>query len=126
MSRALQIGRMRSPLGRTTPLGGSDPLYAEPGIAIREGLRELVDARILTLPCGVRAALIAAAALSHPTVDLVEQASSARGLAAAVETGLVRVDGGRVAFAHPLYASAVYETTARAGAGSSTGAWRAW
>ena len=35
-------------------------------------------------------------------------------MAAAEESGLVRVDGNRIAFAHPLYASAVYESASRA------------
>jgi DNA-binding CsgD family transcriptional regulator len=90
----------------------SDPPAAERAIPMPKGLRELLGARIPTLTQRAREALLAAAALSHPTVELVERASSAAGLAAAEETGLLRVDGGRIAFAHPLYASAVYETAA--------------
>jgi DNA-binding CsgD family transcriptional regulator len=83
-------------------------------LGVPAGLRGLLADRIPALSPTARAALLCAAALSHPTVDLVEQASSAPGLAAAEETGLVRVVAGRVVFAHPLYASAVYEAASRA------------
>jgi DNA-binding CsgD family transcriptional regulator len=83
-------------------------------LGVPSGLRGLLADRIPALSATARAALLCAAALSHPTVDLVEQASSAPGLAAAEETGLVRVEAGRVVFAHPLYASAVYEAASRA------------
>ena len=48
------------------------------------------------------------AALSHATVELAAQASSADGLAVAEDAGLLRVDRDRVAFTHPLYGAAVY------------------
>lgn len=83
-------------------------------LGVPSGLRGLLADRIPALSAGARAALLCAAALSAPTVDLVEQASSAPGLAAAEETGLVRVQAGRVVFTHPLYASAVYEAASRA------------
>jgi DNA-binding CsgD family transcriptional regulator len=41
-------------------------------------------------------------------VGLVVRSSSAAGLAAAEETGILRVDGHRIVFAHPLYRFAVY------------------
>jgi DNA-binding CsgD family transcriptional regulator len=84
---------------------------APPGLSY--GLREVLAGRIPELSPAARAALLSAAALSHPTVELVEQASSAAALAAAEETGLVRVEAGRVAFTHPLYASVVYGAAAR-------------
>jgi DNA-binding CsgD family transcriptional regulator len=93
---------------RTTPRIG-----AATGLGVPAGLRGLLAARIPKLSPGTRPALLCAAALSHPTVQLVEQASSAEALAAAEETGLLRVEGGQIAFAHPLYASAVYETASR-------------
>jgi hypothetical protein len=83
-------------------------------LGVPAGLRGLLAARIPALSPETRAALLCAAALSHPTVQLVEQASSAEALAAAEETGLLRVEEGQIAFAHPLYASAVYETASRA------------
>ena len=93
---------------RTTPRIG-----AATGLGVPAGLRGLLAARIPKLSPGTRPALLCAAALSHPTVQLVERASSAAALAAAEETGLLRVEGGQIAFAHPLYASAVYETASR-------------
>jgi ATP/maltotriose-dependent transcriptional regulator MalT len=94
-------------------IGDRAPLEAGAPLPLPASLRALVAARIPTLEPDVRAALLAAAALSQPTVDLVERASSAAALVAAEETGLVSVDdAGRVAFAHPLYASAVYAAAA--------------
>jgi len=102
---ALEIARTL----RTSPGAG-----AVAPVGVPSGLRGLLADRIPALSATARAALLCAAALSHPTVDLVEQASSAPGLAAAEETGLVRVEAGRVVFTHPLYASAVYEAASRA------------
>jgi DNA-binding CsgD family transcriptional regulator len=102
---------------------GGNPLFAleiaralgpapalEPGapLPVPESLRELVAGRIAELPLHARGTLLVAAALSHPTVEVVERASSAQGLVAAEESGLVGVEGDRIRFAHPLYASAVY------------------
>jgi DNA-binding CsgD family transcriptional regulator len=101
---ALEIARALGTPPRTragTPLG------------IPSGLRGLLAGRIPELSSGAQAALLSAAALSHPTVELVEQASSATGLAAAEETGLLRVETAQVVFAHPLYASVVYESASR-------------
>ena len=87
---------------------------APPGgpLPVPENVRRLVAGRILRLPPGAREALLAAATLSHPTVELVEHATSAADLAAAEEAGLVRVVDSRVVLAHPLYGSAVYSTAA--------------
>jgi tetratricopeptide (TPR) repeat protein len=87
---------------------------ADPGAPLRvpESLLELVRGRIEALAPAAREALLVAAALAHPTVGLVERCSSAAGVAACEEAGLVRVEDGRVAFAHPLYASAVYMAAA--------------
>jgi hypothetical protein len=86
----------------------------EPGapLPVPQSLRELVDDRISRLAPHARAALLAAAALSHPTVGLVERAASVGGLVAAEESGLLGSVGDHVAFAHPLYASAVYASAA--------------
>jgi DNA-binding CsgD family transcriptional regulator len=101
---ALEIARELGPLAR---------LGVGAHLPVPESLREFLAGRIPTLPPNAREALFAAAALSHPTAELVERVSSAAGLAAAEELGLVRVDEGRVAFSHPLYASAVYESVSR-------------
>jgi DNA-binding CsgD family transcriptional regulator len=111
-------------------LSGGNPLFAleisralgpapalEPGapLPVPDSLRELVAHRVAALCSEGRAALLAAAALSHPTVELVERASSACGLAAAGDSGMLELEGERVVFAHPLYASAVYRSAAGGG-----------
>jgi DNA-binding CsgD family transcriptional regulator len=101
---ALEIARA---LGTPARTGAVAPL----GIPV--SLRGLLADRIPALSPGARAALLSAAALSHPTVELVEQASSATGLAAAEETGLLRAEAGQIVFAHPLYASVVYDSVSR-------------
>jgi DNA-binding CsgD family transcriptional regulator len=124
--------RINEPLSRPTLLrvheaSGGNPLFAlEVAHALRKtpigagaslripsGPRELLAARIPALSSGAQAALLCAAALSHPTTGLVEQASSAEGLAAAEETRLLRVEDDQIVFVHPLYASAVYELASR-------------
>jgi DNA-binding CsgD family transcriptional regulator len=64
----------------------------------------LVETRLARLPAATQRALLAAAALSQPTVSLVDAAA----LTPAEDDGLVSVEQGRVRFAHPLFASAVY------------------
>jgi tetratricopeptide (TPR) repeat protein len=85
-------------------------LAAEPGapLPVAGSLHELAAARVASVSADGRRALLAAAALARPSVEAVERASTAAGLAAAVDAGLVRVTAGRVALAHPLYASAVH------------------
>jgi DNA-binding NarL/FixJ family response regulator len=96
---ALEIARA---LGPEPALSPGQPL------PVPEEFHELVADRVSRLPATGRRALLAGAALSHPTVELVEQASSADGLETAEVAGLLRARDGRVAFTHPLYASAVY------------------
>ena len=115
----------RPTLVRVHQASGGNPLFAleiareldpaavvEPGasLPVPDGLRELVARRVPRLPAQAREALLAAAAFSHPTAELVERASSPEGLAAAEDSGLLRVEGRRVSFSHPLYASAVYRS----------------
>ena len=96
---AFEIARA---LGPALSLGPSAPL------PVPENLRECVADRVADLPPHAHAALLAAAALSHPTVELVESASSADGVLAAKDSGLLCGEADRLEFAHPLYASAVY------------------
>ena len=125
----LEQSLARPTLVRVHEASGGNPLFAleisrelgalpslDPGarLPVPAGLRELLAGRIPRLPLKAREALLAAAALSQPMAELVELASSPEGLAAAEETGLIRVDDGRVAFAHPLYSSAVYESASHA------------
>ena len=82
----------------------------EPGapLPVPDSLRDLVARRVAGLSPQARRALLVAAALSHPTVELVERAASPAGLVAAEESGLLSLEQGRLVFAHPLYAYAVY------------------
>jgi DNA-binding CsgD family transcriptional regulator len=85
---------------------------ADSATQVPDDVRELVRKRVAGLPPDAREALLAAAALARPTAEVVERATSSAGLAVAEETGLVRSEEGRLTFAHPLYASAVYTIAA--------------
>src|SRR5205807_2569072 len=72
-----------------------------------------VTARIGALSAGARAQLLVAAALANPTVEVLAAASdpgAGAGLREAEPAGLIEIDGGRVPFAHPPLASAVYSS----------------
>jgi DNA-binding CsgD family transcriptional regulator len=117
----------RSHLVRIERVTGGNPLFAlevaralGPAPALRAGgalpvpvsLREAVADRVAALPLNGRESLLVVAALSHSTVELVAQASSAAGLALAEDAGLLTIDRDRVAFTHPLYGAAVYTAAA--------------
>ena len=83
--------------------GPSDPW------PVPEDLGEMVRDRVGLLPGSVRSALLVAAASARPTISgLSTQAIRTAERAAIVTTG----QHGRVRFAHPLYASAIYEGAA--------------
>ncbi|HEY2769352.1 MAG TPA: AAA family ATPase [Solirubrobacteraceae bacterium] len=90
---ALEIARE---LERRPPVDGRVPISA--------GVTALVEARIDRLPARTRRSLLAAAALAQPTVELIDSEL----LAPAEEAGMVRIDAGRIQFAHPIFASVVY------------------
>ena len=97
---------------RDEPLAAGDPLPV-PG-----SLRELIAHRIARLPAEVRDALLVVAALSAPTVELVEVALASpqrarEQLSQAVDAGVIEVEQGRLRFSHPLLASTVYEDAGR-------------
>ena len=72
-------------------------------------LRELLGARLEALPAETRNALLAAAASTEPTLQLVQAATgldAAKALGPAVATDVVSVGAGRIQFAHPLLAAA--------------------
>ena len=83
---------------------------AEP-LAAPSTLTELLGLRVARLPNPVRQVLLAAAALAHPTVEVVAQAAGDAGLkrlGRAVAAGVVAYQDGSVRFTHPLLASVVY------------------
>lgn len=90
-----------------------DPDGHLPGEARRvpPTLRELVGARVSALPAGTRDALLVAAALADPRIDLVDAAiedDAAVALGPAVEAEIVSLAATRIHFAHPLLAAAAY------------------
>lgn len=86
-------------------LESGEPVPASGALAVPEDLLELITRRLHRLPASSLHALLVASALSQPTREMLDP----KALARAEEAGVVRVDDrGRVTFAHPLLASAVY------------------
>ncbi|GIG66665.1 helix-turn-helix transcriptional regulator [Phytomonospora endophytica] len=74
---------------------------------------DLIGERVAALPADTRAALLYVAALAQPSTRDVRAAMAVPDgeispLAAAEEAGLIEARDGRVAFSHPLFATAVY------------------
>lgn len=119
-----RLGRTfsRPTLVRVVQASAGNPLYAlelarslardggrgwPEALPVPEDLRTLVEERVRSLPARTRSALLRAASLARPDLSLVD----AGALAAAENTGLVRIAAdGRIEFAHPLFASAVYSS----------------
>jgi hypothetical protein len=115
----------RPSLVRITEACGGNPLYAleiarllDRGevaelsrLPVPKSLDALIRSRVRALPDSTRAALLRAATLARPDTTVV----SGDDPAAAEAAGLVRLTtAGRIQFAHPLFASAVYSTAAPA------------
>ena len=97
---ALEIARLLA-----DPTGGTN----RDRLPVPAQMKELVAARLQRLPARTREALLAAASLSRPNVEVLDGAA----LTAAEDSGVVSVlEDGRVVFTHPLFASAVYENAA--------------
>jgi DNA-binding CsgD family transcriptional regulator len=95
LARALERGSIR--------LAAGEPL---PGM-----LGTLVRDRLAVLPGETRDALLAASALSQPTMALVAAATDAdpeARLTSAFAAHVIELDGDRIRFTHPLLASGVY------------------
>ena len=102
---ALEIAR--SLAGAAGDRDVDDPL------PIPEAVQELVAARVAALSPSAREAVLAAAALSRPTVAAVAVAVAANGegeaaVVEAEQADVLVVEGERVRFTHPLLASVVY------------------
>jgi DNA-binding CsgD family transcriptional regulator len=108
----------RTTLVQVARVCGGNPFYAleiaaalpdrplEGGrLPVPASLTELVVARLGQLPATTRRALLVAAALSQPTIELVDPGA----LGAAQRAGIVSIEHGRIQFAHPLLASGVYD-----------------
>jgi DNA-binding CsgD family transcriptional regulator len=102
---ALELARELQHTGRDVP--PDEPL------PVPHRVRELVLARLARLPESAHETLLTAAALSQPTLDLLERATSKRAvddIRAATEAGVLELDGTQVRFTHPLLASIHYES----------------
>ena len=87
-------------------------------LPIPRNLRDdLVRDRVGTLPSFVQELLLYASACARPTVELLEAALERSPLDApladAVDAGIVERDGTSIAFAHPIYRSAIYAESSR-------------
>jgi len=99
---------------------GGNPFYAlEIGRALNrshtgplpvpETLGELLQSRLEALSAKAREAALLTAASTQPTWTLVEDAAGGtEGLDDAIRAGVLRLDGDRVRFSHPLHASIAY------------------
>jgi DNA-binding CsgD family transcriptional regulator len=82
-------------------------------LPVPHSLRELVRRRVEALPADAREALLAAAALSSPTVEAVRAAvggddDTEEALARAVDAGVIEVDRGQIRFSHSLFGSVIF------------------
>jgi DNA-binding CsgD family transcriptional regulator len=75
---------------------------------VPRNLRELVRDRLEHLPPSARETGLVVAALPQPTVERVEAAADADGLAQALAAGIVEIEGERIRFTHPLLGSILY------------------
>jgi ATP/maltotriose-dependent transcriptional regulator MalT len=125
-----RLGRVlpRPKLRRVYELSGGNPFFAlelaralergsirlEPGEPLPATLGSLVQEGLAVLPAETQAALLAASALSQPTLELVGQAAGGDPegrLAPALSARVIEFDDGRIRFSHPLLASGVYSAT---------------
>jgi DNA-binding CsgD family transcriptional regulator len=96
-------------LGRALERHGATPVPGEP-LPVPEELRELVRDRLVGLPAPTLGALATVAALSQPTLPLLQHAGyEADALRPALEAHILEVDKGSLRFTHPLLASTAYE-----------------
>jgi ATP/maltotriose-dependent transcriptional regulator MalT len=129
-----RLGRSfaRPKVRRIHEFSGGNPFYAlelgrameddhwADGMALPSSLAELVRARLGRLTADGRNALLAAACLSAPTVELIARATDTdtehivRVLEEAENKGIVQIDGDRLNFTHPLLTRGVYTGAAPA------------
>ncbi|HEX5251225.1 MAG TPA: AAA family ATPase [Gaiellales bacterium] len=97
---ALEIARLTAEQGPERPAG-------VPRVPVPDDLRKLTAGRVRRLPPATRDAVLLAAVVSGPDRGSIDVDA----LAPAEEAGIVTVDAaGRIAFAHPLFAAAAYES----------------
>jgi len=128
----IRLGRMlsRRALGRIGQVAGGNPFYAvevarslpedppagQAVVPVPDSLSGLLIARLALLSDEARRALLPAAVLRSPTVELVAAGMGAppggsrQALDQAAAGGIAEVTGSAVRFTHPLFASAVYSS----------------
>jgi len=117
----------RPTMTRIHQVSGGNPFYAielaraDTATDLPPTLAQLVRARVDGIKPDVRHALLIAAALADPTVELIESALDTTPakvdllLEDAEQWDVIRLDGHRVRFTHPLLATGIYAATAAAG-----------
>ena len=130
-----RLGRSfsRPKMAHIYEVSGGNPFYAielaramddektTGGASLPTNLAALVRARVGALAVDTREALLAAACLANPTVELIAHANNTDAahvvsvLEDAQDKGIVEIDGHRVRFSHPLLTRGLYgdNTTAR-------------
>ncbi len=128
-----RLGRMlpRPAVARIFDVSGGNPLFAlelarayinDPSDALRlpDGLTALVRDRLTDLDDEATDVLLAAACGATPTVELLSAATArptesvTASLEVAEARGIIRIEGNRVHFDHPLFATGVYTLAAPA------------
>ena len=103
---ALELGRALKRRGGRVELGGPLPVPAD--------LEELLGDHLRALPERVREALLVAAVSSDATPELLESTlGQSTDVQPAIDAKVITLTGGKVRFAHPLFAMAIQQ---RAGA----------
>ena len=100
---ALELARALGDLAR--------PLVPGAALPVPKTLRELLSNRLAALPAETLEVLTFAAALSRPTLEVMEAALGRNPLSSlepAMVADVADVDGGRIQFGHPLFAATVY------------------
>jgi DNA-binding CsgD family transcriptional regulator len=115
----------RPQLARVTQLAGGNPFYARELARALDGrgddsradvtspvpadLRDAVRGRLAQLSDGALSALVSAAALGHPTRQVLERATGEpASVEEAVRAGILELRDDSVRIAHPLFASVAY------------------
>jgi DNA-binding CsgD family transcriptional regulator len=96
-------------IGRALVRRGAKPQPGDP-FPIPDNLRELVRDRIGQLPASAREVMLAVSALSAPSVAVVSSAVPdwEAGLRAALDAGVLELDGDAIRLGHPLFGSVWY------------------
>ena len=120
----LGVALPRPVLAQVVAISGGNPFYAlelaralarrheavdpDRPLPVPDSLQALVDERLRDLPEETKELLGAVAALSEPTIALIEGAGVANALDEAVRSGILVSENDRIRFEHPLFASGAY------------------